>query len=88
MEEQILDVISKLLEQFGAVLPSWVWVVFTFIGVLRFFVKPIMALIEAYVKVSKSTSDDLAYEKASNSKWYKVIVFVLDWFGSIKIQKK
>ena len=51
-------------------------------GTLRFFAKPIVSMVEAYVK---STADDAAMFKVEASLPFKWACWLLDFFASVKI---
>lgn len=58
------------------------------IGTARLFMKPVVTAIEEIVKLTKTTKDDEAVEKAKQSKVYKTFVFIADYILSVKpIQK-
>lgn len=84
--ELILNFIKPLLESFagsnGVVLQ-----VISVIGTLRLLMKPIMTLIQAVVDVTPTQSDNEWLNKFMQSKVYLTIVYLLDWFGSIKLPK-
>lgn len=60
---------------------------FTYIGILRFFIKPAMGLLLCISKATDSKFDDKLYVSIKKSWWYCVIIYVLDWFTSFKIKK-
>lgn len=59
--------------------------VFTVVGVLRAIFKPIMGVLESYVKATPSADDDAWLEKVKASKAYSVVAWVLDYTASIKL---
>ncbi|MGN6642891.1 MAG: hypothetical protein ACTHKU_07815 [Verrucomicrobiota bacterium] len=63
---------------------TWLATVFMVIGVLRFFAKPLITLVEAYVKATPSTTDDAFLAKCEASVIYRWFWWGLDWLGSIK----
>lgn len=77
MEAFIVDLASKF---------PWVLTVISVIGILRIVVKPLMSIIGGVVLATESKKDDLVFEKVENSKIYKGVIYVLDWFASIKIK--
>ena len=85
--EQVLEFLKPMLDMYQANLPSWLVGVFTIVGSLRIFLKPLMGLMEAYVSFSPSKADDKMPEKIKNNKIYKSVVYVIDWFSSIKFKK-
>jgi hypothetical protein len=84
--EQILLFLGPLFEayagKYGAAVQA-----FSILGSLRFFIKPLMGLLEAYVAFTPSKADDLLPEQIKNNKVYKAIVYALDWFASLKFKK-
>lgn len=58
------------------------------IGVLRVINKPIFAIAHAIVEATPSKSDDDALAAVEASAFYKGLVFVLDWFASVKVGQK
>lgn len=58
------------------------------IGTLRVFFKPIFAAIEVAVGESASKRDDEVLAGFKASKFYKVLVFILDLTASIKLPTK
>lgn len=66
-------------------------VVFTILLVmasLRVFFKPVMEIFKGIVDLTPSKKDDEFYNKMLEHKAYKVVVFLVDWFASIKLPKK
>lgn len=82
----IVDLLNKLLAQgtWGKII---VWVV-TIMGFMRVIFKPIFEAIHSYVDSTPSLDDNAKFDKIASSKWFKVVAFVLDWGGSIKLIKK
>jgi hypothetical protein len=84
--EVILVAIKPLIETFagnnGVVLQ-----IVSIIGALRILLKPAMTLAQAVVDVTPSQTDNEKLNKFLESKTYATIVYVLDWFGSIKLRK-
>tara|TARA_R110000851_G_scaffold282271_1_gene435771 strand:+ start:410 stop:676 length:267 start_codon:yes stop_codon:yes gene_type:complete len=86
--EMILNFLSTIFATYGEVFPSWAVQVFAVMGSLRFFLKPITSLADAYVAFTENKEDDLVLEKAKNSKIYTSIAFILDWAASVRFPKK
>lgn len=84
--EQLLNLLKPLIEMYAGELGILVQII-SIVGTLRIFVKPIMSLIEAYVLFTPKESDNVAVDKFKNGKIYKSVIYILDWFGSIKIKK-
>lgn len=57
------------------------------VGGFRLFFKPIMYLIETYVKKTGSKEDDAALQKIKESGIYKVLVWFIDYLTSVKLPK-
>jgi len=85
--EQILALVKPLVEayagQFGVAIQ-----IISIIGSLRLAIKPIMALVEAVVLITPSESDNDLPARIKENKIYKIVVFLFDWFASIKLPKK
>lgn len=82
--ELLLSLIKPLIEaysgQFGVIVQ-----ILSILGSIRLLVKPLMALAEAFVLITPSAKDNEFIAKVAESKFYKTLVFILDWFGSIKV---
>ena len=85
--EDLLVLLKPLIEIYSGKL-GFVAQFIVIVGSLRIFVKPIMAFLDTYVLFTESKKDDEKLAKFKDSKIYKSIVFVMDWFASIKITKK
>lgn len=81
MEEALKEILKSLIEQYP-VLSSALFG----IGLLRAINKPLFALVRAYVEYTLTKKDDEILNKIEESKPYRVIVFLLDWFTSIKVK--
>lgn len=79
----MLEIIHSLIDQFP-VLSS----LLVAIGVLRAIFKPLMTLLEKYVEATPSKKDDKWLLKVKESKYYAGIVWLIDYFASIKMPKK
>ena len=84
--EQLLGFLQPLIEMYGGASGVLVQVV-TIVGSLRLFIKPIMSVLNAYVLFTKDKKDDKLYEELEKGNTLKTIIYVLDWFASIKIKK-
>ena len=84
--EQLLGFLQHLIEMYGGASGVLVQVV-TIIGSLRLFIKPIMSILNAYMLFTKDKKDDKLYEELEKGNTLKTIIYVLDWFASIKIKK-
>lgn len=84
--EQLLVFLQPLVELYGGKSGLLIQII-TIIGSLRLFIKPIMSLIGAYVLFTPDKKDDLKYEQLEKGNTLKTIIYILDWFASIKIKK-
>ena len=84
--EQLLIFLQPLIEAYGGS-QGWLVSAISIIGSLRLFIKPVMSMIEAYVLFTPSKKDDEFYEKTNMGNTKKTIVYILDWFASIKFKK-
>ena len=84
--EQLLAFFAPIIEAYGGQYGVLVQIL-SILGTLRLVIKPVMALIEVYVLITPSKDDDQLPQKIEASKAYKTIVFLLDWFASIKLKK-
>lgn len=58
------------------------------VGSLRLAVKPIMTLIQLYVKLTPYDQDDKWLQDLEMSKGYKLFLYLMDWLLSVKISEK
>ncbi len=84
--ETLLNLLKPLIEMYVGELGFLVQVI-SIVGTLRIFLKPLMSVLEAYVMFTPKESDNAKLSEFKEGKIYKSIVYVLDWFGSIKIKK-
>jgi len=84
--EQLLLFLKPIVEAYSGNLGGALQII-AIIGSLRLVIKPIMGLIEAYVAITPSKSDDLLPAKIMDNKIYKAVVYLLDWFASLKLPK-
>jgi hypothetical protein len=86
--ELLLEGLRSILELYAAKLPDWLLSLLLVVGSLRVLFKPLLALAYAVVSITPSEKDDELVKKIENSKVLKALVFVIDWFASIKLPKK
>ena len=86
--EMILNFLSTIFVTYGEVFPSYVVQIFAVMGSLRFFIKPLTALAEAYVAFTSNEKDDVVLSEVKESKIFKSIAFILDWAASVKFPSK
>lgn len=58
------------------------------VGLLRAVFKPIFAVVQAYVDHTPDKEDNEKLEKLKANRYYKMLVFILDYVTSIKLPKK
>lgn len=85
--ELLLEGLKHLIEAYGGQYGIVVQLV-AILGSVRLVVKPLMTAYESYVASTPDTSDDKRLEDIKASTWYYWLIFMLDWFASIKIKPK
>ena len=55
-------------------------------GTSRVVFKPLVILIDTLIKEPKTTTDDEKWAAFQKSKYFRAILFVLDYFASVKIR--
>jgi hypothetical protein len=63
----------------------WVFTVLAVVGGLRFFFKPVVSLIEAYVRSTPQKSDDEFFDQVNHSTAFKIFAWLLDFVASVKV---
>ena len=58
------------------------------IGAVRLFMKPLVVFLSQVVELTPTEVDNAILNKLYENKIYKAIVFILDWFLSVKLPKK
>ena len=58
-----------------------------FIGTFRTIFKPLCALVLSVVAATPTKKDDELVDKIATNKWYKVLVWLVDYLLSIKLPK-
>lgn len=56
-------------------------------SLLRAIFKPLMGIIDVYTKWSENKTDDKLFADFMASPFYTTIIYLLDYFASIKIKK-
>jgi hypothetical protein len=84
--EQILSFLAPILEAYSGQLGGAIQII-TIVGSLRLLIKPLMGVLEAFVTITPSKTDDLLPEKIKENKIYKSVVYLLDWLASLKLKK-
>ncbi len=85
--ESVLAWLQPLLVQYAQQYP-WLFTLLLVMASLRLFFKPLMEIFKGVVELTPSQKDNEFYNKMLEHKVYKAIVFVIDWFASIKLPKK
>jgi hypothetical protein len=84
--EELLGYLKPVLEmlagKYGVVAQ-----VLGYMAAARIFFKPIMTIAESYVNLTPSLKDNEKFEKIKASKAYKMVVFLVDMFASVKLPK-
>lgn len=80
--DQVTAAIVQLATQFP-VLASIIFVM----GLMRLVFKPLMEIIHNVVATTESPKDDAVLAKIESSIPFKVLAFLVDYIGSIKIKK-
>lgn len=78
MQDLILELLGKYPNLMSA---------FVVIGVLRAIFKPIMVVMDEYVKATPSPDDDSKWAKFKEGKIYAGLAFFFDYAASIKLPK-
>lgn len=87
IQQWVLEVLVKWVLAYATQYPI-VATILLGVGFLRLCIKPIMTMLQAYVKMTPYDSDDLWLASFEQSKGYKIFVYVLDWLVSIKLPEK
>ncbi len=56
-------------------------------GGLRLALKPIFTALESYIASTPSKSDDERWERIKSNKMFGIIIWFLDYFASVKLDK-
>ena len=62
-------------------------VVLMVMGFLRLVFKPLMALVQAVVDATPTDKDNAKLEEVKASKFYTSLLWLLDYFASVKVPK-
>lgn len=81
MNFDIAPIVAQLVENY----PTLSTVIMV-IGALRLIVKPLLAIARSVVQYTPSTADDAALDSVEQSTIMKGLLFVLDWFASVKLK--
>lgn len=87
MEDFFLNTVGSWFLMFLSKYPAFAMAA-TVIGFLRLIMKPAMTIAQAYVKLTPYDSDDKWLANFEQSKGYKLFVYLMDWFLSVKMPEK
>ena len=82
MEIMLAGFLQGLIEKYPVAMT-----IISIMGMARLIIKPTMVYLHEVVLVTETKKDDEMLAKVEGSKAYKAILFVLDWFTSIKVKK-
>ncbi len=82
MEIMLAGFLQGLIEKYPVAMT-----IISIMGMARLIIKPTMVYLHEVVLVTETKKDDEMLAKVEGSKVYKAILFVLDWFTSIKVKK-
>jgi hypothetical protein len=82
MFETILSLVTSFFTQY----PAFASVLMV-MGACRVVMKPAFTLFHAIAEITPTKKDDAILEEVESSKVYKAVVFALDYFASVKLQK-
>lgn len=57
------------------------------VGILRLLLKPLFSFFHSFVLATPTPKDDALLSTVETSKTYSIVAFLLDYIGSIKINK-
>lgn len=63
----------------------WLVTLLALIATARLVFKPIVSAVEAYVRSTPQTTDDEFVDKVTHSRGFKIVAWLLDYLGSIKV---
>lgn len=85
--EQVFSFLQPMLEslsgKYGPLLQG-----LTIMASLRLVFKPLMSALDGLVEIIPGDGDNKLLDKIKCSKYYKGVVFMVDYFASIKLPKK
>ncbi len=87
MEDFFLNTVGAWLLSFISANPAFASVL-VIVGFLRLAIKPVMTLLQAYVKLTPYDNDDKWLASLEQSKGYKLVVYLMDWILSVKLPEK
>lgn len=87
MEDFFLNTVGTWVLQFLSGNPALASIL-VLVGALRLAIKPLMTLLQIYVKLTPYDQDDKWLASLESSKGYKLFVYLLDWLLSVKMPEK
>jgi hypothetical protein len=82
-----MDVLLPLIQGLVDKYPVLATIIFG-IGVLRVCLKPLMSVLRAVAEFTESPKDNAKLDEVEASTFYKSLLYILDWFTSIKLPIK
>ena len=79
-----MDVLLPILQDLVSKYPVISTIVFV-IGVCRVVIKPLMSVARAVVDLTPNQADNAKLDEVEASSAMKTLLYVLDWFASIKL---
>jgi hypothetical protein len=76
-----------IIDYLVSLLQSWphVNILLAIVGFLRVVIKPIMTGLKELAKTTATKADDQLLNEIEGSKFYHWLLYILDWFTSIKL---
>lgn len=87
MQDFFLNTVGTWVLSFISSNPTFASVIMV-IGFLRLAIKPVMTLLQTYVKLTPYDNDDRWLAGVEQSKGYKLVVYLMDWILSVKLPEK
>lgn len=84
MPNEIIEAIVAFILNWANQYPT-VAAVIMVIGTLRLLMKPLFTFLNEVVLITPGQWDNELLQKVETSKVYKTILWILDWFASVKI---
>ena len=84
--EALSEFLRPLLEAYAGNY-GWAVTILTYMGTFRLIFKPLMTGIEGVIAATPSKKDDETLKEVKAHTAYKVVVWLVDFLGSIKIDK-
>jgi hypothetical protein len=78
----MIDQVTFLLQQY-----PWLQDVVAVVIICRIIFKPLFSILSKYVELTVKEDDNKKLHKFMNSKTYKMLAFIVDMLGSVKLPK-